>query len=308
MLLDHLDAHPSLYGFRLETYILPDFLYNAERYGNLDDDQSFGALWESMRNAYPFKKANRRVAPAMPADWRRAPRSVAGVFDALMREFAKAKGKSRWCEKTPAYVLHIESLAENFPDAKFIHIIRDGRDCAASCARRWGTHPVGAADRWRNSVRAGRTAGRRIEDRYTEVSYEAITADPGRELRRLCRFLDVEFVPAVLSAGRVRPAMTGQDSETIVRNSRDRSEQLSPRIANRIERLIGRDLDDLGFRARFPESSRDPGGIEKTWWRLWDAVAFARRMVVAKLGGQRHLTWSMLWSRVRATVRAKRHS
>ncbi len=42
------------------------------------------------------------------------------------------KGKPCWGDKTPRYVLENPWLSEAFPKAKFVHIILDGRDVAAS--------------------------------------------------------------------------------------------------------------------------------------------------------------------------------
>src|SRR4051794_17280172 len=55
----------------------------------------------------------------------------ASVVRAAFETYAQAQGRPRWGDKTPAYVLHMPLLAEAFPGARFVHIIRDGRDVAA---------------------------------------------------------------------------------------------------------------------------------------------------------------------------------
>ena len=128
MMLDHLAAHPNLFGFGLESYILPIYLKKERTYGDLTVDRNFLRLWNDMRNEYVFKIANKRAAPDLPKEWRNVTRSAAGVFDKILRQFAARDGKERWCEKTPMHVFYIQALSEAFPDAKFIHMIRDGRD------------------------------------------------------------------------------------------------------------------------------------------------------------------------------------
>ncbi len=49
----------------------------------------------------------------------------------------RAAGKQRLLDKTPHNSLRIGFLHAIFPDAKFIHIIRDGRDVALSAAIQW---------------------------------------------------------------------------------------------------------------------------------------------------------------------------
>jgi hypothetical protein len=83
--------------------------------------------------------------------------SYAGAIDATYRAYAKSHGKDRWGDKTPRYVVNIPALAELFPTARFIHLIRDGRDVALSYADvPFGPKNVAkAAELWANRVAKG---------------------------------------------------------------------------------------------------------------------------------------------------------
>ena len=102
----------------------------------------------------------------------------------------------------PSYVLSIPAIAGLFPDAKFVHLIRDGRDVALSYLGMpmfeggiWH-----AAWRWRDWVTAGIRSGRSLgPERYIEVRYEELVAQPETELRGLCTFLGLEFDERMLS-------------------------------------------------------------------------------------------------------------
>ncbi len=73
----------------------------------------------------------------------------------------------------------IEELSAAIPDAKFIHIYRDGRDVAQSNHRRWNKNPQWSMYRWAHVVQAGRQAGEGLDsDRYLELGYEAFTSEP----------------------------------------------------------------------------------------------------------------------------------
>ena len=69
-------------------------------------------------------------------------RFISGMFDLAMNETEK----KRWLEKTPTNILYMKELLEIFPEAKFIHIYRDGRDVAASIIAN-GFWPI-----WKNDV------------------------------------------------------------------------------------------------------------------------------------------------------------
>jgi hypothetical protein len=109
--------------------------------------------------------------------------------------------KPRWGDKTPEYVHHLGELLAIFPDARVIHVIRDGREVAASLAERPFAPPtaVVASFRWRRDVRIGRSAGRWLgPERYLEVKLEELTREPERVTRDICRFLGEEYEPAML--------------------------------------------------------------------------------------------------------------
>jgi hypothetical protein len=62
------------------------------------------------------------------------PRSFASAMRVLFAAYAAVQGKPRWGDKSPPYTAHIPLLARLFPQARFVHVIRDGREVAASLA------------------------------------------------------------------------------------------------------------------------------------------------------------------------------
>jgi Sulfotransferase family len=140
----------------------------------------------------------------------------AGLADALggfFSAYAVAEGKPYWGDKTPHHVFLLHDLERLWPDMRVLHVIRDGRDVACShialardLDQRWTARSVPAAAAWwRAAIVRGRAAGARLGDRYAEVRYEDLLADPRRELDRLCRFAGLPFHADMLDhAGRVR--------------------------------------------------------------------------------------------------------
>jgi hypothetical protein len=115
--------------------------------------------------------------------------SVRGLCDLTFRQF-QSEGESRVAERTPLHAFHLELINEIYPEAQFVHIIRDGRDVARSIAAQdWGPETVAdAAAEWRDAVTAARAAGL-SPDRYREVRYEALLADPDAEIASLYDWL-----------------------------------------------------------------------------------------------------------------------
>ena len=99
-------------------------------------------------------------------------------------------GSARIAERTPLHVFHLELIAAIYPDARFVHIIRDGRDVARSvAAQRWGPEEIAeAAAEWRDAILAARSAGL-ADDVYREVRYEDLLTDPAPVVAELYEWL-----------------------------------------------------------------------------------------------------------------------
>ena len=116
-------------------------------------------------------------------------------------DYLGRRGKARWAEKTPTYTMHLDFIDEVFPDAQYVHIIRDGRDVVASFRERWGYRAgVRAANSvWAMYVKTAQDFGRRQPPgRYHELRYEALVQETEPTVRSLLEFLGEEWDPAVL--------------------------------------------------------------------------------------------------------------
>src|SRR4051794_40275276 len=116
-------------------------------------------------------------------------------------------GAARIAERTPLHVFHLELIAAIYPDARFVHIIRDGRDVARSvAAQRWGPEEITeAAGEWRDAIGAARGAGL-PGDVYREVRYENLLTDPAPVVAELYQWLglaasDASVAEAIGEAG-----------------------------------------------------------------------------------------------------------
>src|SRR5213078_168759 len=128
----------------------------------------------------PVDEVRARLRPGM-----RLGEAIAAVYET----YAARHGKSRWGDKTPMYMQRLRMLERLFPDARFVHLVRDGRDAALSflamppgiVTETWA-HPrtVGQfACQWQTEVAAAQALGRRVGPaRYLELRYEELVADP----------------------------------------------------------------------------------------------------------------------------------
>ena len=126
---------------------------------------------------------------------------IRGLYEAFQAEVLTRSGKTRWAEKDPTYTLHLPFIEELFPTAVYVHLLRDGHDVVASFRDRWGYKSAARAARseWARYVTAARDLGTRLPaDRFLELRYEELVADPAGQGQRLFDFVGEAWEPTVL--------------------------------------------------------------------------------------------------------------
>lgn len=146
-----------------------------------------------------------------------ASRNQAAFIDAFFGRYLQQTGKQRWAEKTPQNLRQLDWIWRHFPEARFIHLIRDGRDTVCSMRVHPERRVVDGAfvtvraevpieeciDRWVHDVRLG--IGYRGNPRYHELRYEQLVEEPRAQLSRLFTFLGEPFDERVLAYRREKP-------------------------------------------------------------------------------------------------------
>jgi hypothetical protein len=223
---------------------------------------------------------------------------VSGIFDL----YGKAKGKELVGNKTPGFVRKIHTLQRLWPQARIVHLIRDGRDVCLSMINRplnrvnrgplctWARDPVTTAGLWWEwNVKLGRQAGNSLDSRqYYEMRYELLVAQPGEECAALCAFLSLQYQEAMLRfhEGRKKTASpsdakhawlpsAGDESEfqlrPITAGLRDWRSQMSLDDVERFEAAAGGLLEELGYTRAFrrlqPERLEDASRIRESFAR-----------------------------------------
>lgn len=128
------------------------------------------------------------------------PFNVADGVRTFYRMYAERFGKPRWGDKTPLHCREMTRLEELLPEARFIHLVRDGRDASLSLRRTWfspGSDIETLARYWRDNVEAARTGGAAVRH-FLEVRYEDLVTGPEPSLRRICDFLDLSYGEGML--------------------------------------------------------------------------------------------------------------
>jgi hypothetical protein len=201
-------------------------------------------------------------------------KSLRVLANDLFTDIARSKAKSYFIEQTPWHGQHLRSLNELFPHAKYIHLIRDGRDVAVSFSRTpwWSDDIMDNLRRWGREVTVILEDSSRFlsPEQIRLVRYEDLVRDPEHTLRGICVFLGLEFESAMLDSAHyiryetfAKQSMAGISSDALRRWERDSKsatfvEQVSAWKNNttvdfsRVDTAVERLLRQLGY-----EPSRD---------------------------------------------------
>ena len=244
-----LDAHPEL-AVPFESYFPVWFGRHRERYER-PEGFAVARFLDDVLAHESFTRWGLDHARVRAAITEAAPTNFPDAIRSCFAEYARAQGKPRYADKTPIFILQIPVLAEMFPESRFVHVVRDGRDVALSRREAaWGTRRFEhEALLWSAQVEKGRRDGQALGgDRYLEVHYEDLVDDPETVAREMCEFVALDFDPIMLRYHeRVSLIMASQpypeEHQNLLRpptkGLRDWREQLSPAQVMLFEQLAG---------------------------------------------------------------------
>jgi hypothetical protein len=240
--------------FEKRRGLTPEGLVTSELIPSLLEDTRFTRL------NIPRKKLEALMRAGQQASYSEF---VSGIFNL----YGKAQGKALAGNKTPWYVRRLRILHNLWPTARFVHVIRDGRDVCLSMVN-WPTthanHPglfstwnedsvSTAALWWEFMVRIGRQAGRSLGPKlYYEIRYESLVNGPAEESASLCDFLGLPYDDALLRfyESQTKP----KAARPITAGLRDWRSQMLADDVERFEAAAGELLDELGYSRAFPNS------------------------------------------------------
>lgn len=186
--------------------------------------------------------------------------TLENTINTIYSVYADSKGALWWGDKTPAYIDNLHILNTMFPECRFIHLVRDGRDVANSIIQRWwGPDDFTTAIRsWDQRVSCARKMLAMLPAyRYMEIRFEDLVTKPAFELQRICKFLKIDYENGMLmSYGDRADTMVGNRIDGIHENLKSRplvehtykwKKTLSPANQAIAYEIAGQTLKKMGY-------------------------------------------------------------
>jgi hypothetical protein len=190
------------------------------------------------------------LPPSEIEQWQRSSRSQAEFIDRFQAACLAQSGKSVWADKTPENIRRLDFIWRHFPRARFVHLIRDGRDVACSLRRQaWMKRGSGDVIARCGTYWVERVSVRRrflADPRYSELHYEDLVRDAAGTLQALLRTLGLEWSERVLLPDEGAPGVAAAGAPFTSSVGRWRNELSDSEIAT-LKAIEGPLLIELGY-------------------------------------------------------------
>lgn len=259
-----LNAHSAI-AVPHPPHIMKLFSPVVQHYGSMAADRNFRLLISDVcrlvdLHTYPWGIVlNREEVFSHSRDC-----NLLSIYFQLYDQYLAATGKRRWACKSTFMIEHVAQILRYHPDARFVFMVRDGRDVAVSAKSSIFNHfhVFYSAQRWQREQRVGlEWLDKLPPEQIMLLKYEELIADPESTLRRLCGFLGEAFEEQMLEYHRSDEAQKSgslsvsweNTSRPVLRNNANKfRSQLSQREILLFEAIAHREMQELGYETDHP--------------------------------------------------------
>jgi hypothetical protein len=182
------------YGIPGEPKFVVSMYHRLHRFGDLQEEENLLRLVEAVHQTSAFQHLhNRRQIPSNAEEIfaKVTEPTYTGVLYATFAVLAEKWRGTRLGYKDPRDLVNMPLIAELLPTARFVHIVRDGRDYSLSVMKQiWGANNLySGINDWRKYLKAAQRDIPTVADRYFELRYEDFLLDTESTCHRLGTFL-----------------------------------------------------------------------------------------------------------------------
>ncbi len=278
-----LNANTQITIPNVESNVLPMWIMQENRYGDLSVKQNFKRFYANAVNEPFFIHMKQRRNVISLNDWYSgcSKHHVEDVFEVMIKYYSGYTQGQIWGDKSPANTRYISRIKKKFPQSKFIHIVRDVRDCCASAKKAWKSNVYRTAQRWANTVQEARNASFDMRNDYFEIKYEDLIQDPENSIKAICRFLSVAYDKNMLTLNKSTEKFgdAAGSTQIISTNKNKYKEKLTPKEISGIETIARSGLKRHGYVCAFNGPGRPLSKTRMRRYRVQDGAYHIMRNI-----------------------------
>ncbi len=242
--------------------------------------QDIYALFEKIKKSKQFRYW--RVDPSSID-----PKSIESYAELLLNiihlynQKANKQKYDTWIDHTPNNIMHTKLLLDLFPEAKFIHIVRDGRAVANSVMPLdWGPNTIHSSSQtWINRLSFGLAAESKLgPEKIIRIRYEDLVLNMEVTLNKICKFLGIEYSQEMLEANGFIKTKYTEMQHRLVGKQADISrvnqwkKELTPRQIEIYESNTCDLLHNLGYELIYGEKAKGSSTLAIFIVHLYDII------------------------------------
>ncbi|MDZ7584261.1 MAG: sulfotransferase [Thiobacillus sp.] len=190
-------------------------------------------------------------------------RTRAGILSSIGELYAAKRGKQLWIEKTPQHMLYLSEIWHDFPQARILHILRDGRDVALSLSKMDWANPGFLHNLYKWSKELEEAESYLSDPRCLTIRYEELLSTPAATVATVCRFLGIAYeekmlVPDGSEEGLIETGMSHKNNilQPIMANNKKKwAAKLSPELTAVADHIFGDAISRHGYERHVSQDS-----------------------------------------------------
>lgn len=254
-----LNMHSSIFVPH-PPHIMKYFHPIIHRYGDLNKDNNFKKLISDVCRMVELHSYQWDIIPNRVKIFEKAKdRNLISIYFEIYDQYLEFAGKKRWACKSTFMIEHIPEILRYFPDAKFIYMVRDGRDVAVSSKLSVFNHfhVFYIAKLWKKEQELGLHWLENLSsNQIILLKYEELITQPASMIRKVCLFLDETFEDKMLQYHNSSEAIKSgslsisweNTSKPVMSNNKEKFRTILSRKEIIIfEAIAFRELNKLGY-------------------------------------------------------------
>lgn len=241
-------------------HIMKNFFKLEPLYGDLNNDANFKKLISDVVRSvelHPYPWEIRIDKEKILRDAKE--RNLINVFFCVYDQYLESTGKKMWGCKSTFMIYHVALIRRYYPKAKFIYMVRDGRDVAVSAKKTIFNHysVYYTAQLWKKEQEIGIYWLNKLPE--TEIllaRYEDILSKPEATVKSICAFLGEPYQDSMLNffdtreakkSGSISSAWKNTSQPILKNNFQKFSAELKKDEVDLFEAIAGQELDYFSY-------------------------------------------------------------